>query len=287
MSNANEPVNYRYGIRNCKIALQLAPGSYGSAWHEKGIETLTESRPTNDPHTFYSDDGERQSVPVSGENDTFQITDAEFSRRWNTDIMGHEIDAATGAIVKSKEDVAATFACGYEVQGTQGGTRIWKLGCTSSEPVASAHQTNDSGITEAPQSCTVTVNGDTFGGKSKYEMVCHEGDPGYETFLDAVPVSGAAAADVTLAALDLDGVSLTPSFRAKTTSYTAATSAASATVTATPSDADADVTILVDGTEVASGGTASFNAGTNILTVVVANGGAAMAYTVLVTRVTE
>lgn len=189
MSNPSEAVNYRFGVRKCMIAIQTDEGTYDTPWHEKGIETITESRATNTPHQFYSDDGERQTVPVPGENDTFTIVDAEFSDRWNTDVMGHTKNATTGVIVKSKEDEAATFACGYEVQGTQKKTRVWKLGCTSSEPVASAHQTNNAGVTEAPQTATVTVGGDVISDQECYELVCHEGEAGFEHFLDAVPTS--------------------------------------------------------------------------------------------------
>lgn len=184
---ANDMPNYRYGVRGMKLSCLGANNAYETPWIENGIETVDESgRATTNSTTFYSDDGKPATVPGATGNDTMTVTAAEFSDDYQTKIMGHVKDATTGAIVKRKTDEAKTFAAGWEVQGTLRKTRIWKTGITSSEPAAAAFQTKGENVSESPESATWTINGDEF--------ICHEGETGFATFLDAVPTAPAAAA---------------------------------------------------------------------------------------------
>lgn len=94
--------------------------------------------------------------------------------------------------------------------------------------------------------------------------------------------------DVTLSALSITNVTLTPSFASSTTTYTGATSSASGTITATATDDDATVTVKMNGTKV-TGTSLSFASGAgNVLTVEVAGvieGKATVkTYTVTITR---
>lgn len=189
MANENTNVNYRYGISGAKIACKQSGGTYETPWAERGMESVTESRADATSTTFHSDNGNPQTVKGAGGNDTLSVTAAEFSNDFKTKVKGHRIDSTTGAVVKGHDDVDVTFAFGYQIEGTQKGTKVWKFGCTSSEPAAAAHQTNADGVTEAPETATFTVGGDYLGGEEVYEMVCHKGDPGYDTFLDAVPTT--------------------------------------------------------------------------------------------------
>ena len=176
---ANDMPNYRYGVRGMVIAVKGA-GGYGTPWIENGIEQVDESgRASTNSTTFYSDDGKPATVNGAAGNDTFTIQAAEFSDKFQTDVMGHTQDAETGVIVKDKGDEAKTVAIGWEVQGTLGKTRIWKTDCTCSEPAASAYQTKGDNVTESPESSTVTVNGK--------EYKCREGQSGFATFFDSVP----------------------------------------------------------------------------------------------------
>ncbi len=182
-------VNYRYGIRNAKIAIMTATvGTYGTPFAEVGAESVEESESGGGSTTFHSDDGNPATVNGAAGNQTLNVQFAEFSTQYQTDVLGHSVDATTGGVRRSYDDEGAIFAFGYEVQGTSKGTRVWKFGCTSSEPTAN-HQTNGESVNEAPESCTITVGGDAVNGA---ELVCHEGDTGYDTFLDAVPTVAAA-----------------------------------------------------------------------------------------------
>jgi phi13 family phage major tail protein len=188
----DEAINYRYGIRGATIAmLNTQDGTYGTPWKERGAESVEESAPTQNSTTFYSDDGNGATVNGATGSPTINVQFAEFSKDYNEKCLGHRTDETTGATIKNKNDVAAPFAFGYEMQGTAKKTRVWKLGCTSSEPVASS-ATNGENVTEAPQSCTLTINGNGLG---DYEFVSHEGDPAFATFLDAVPTIPAQTND--------------------------------------------------------------------------------------------
>ena len=176
---ANDMPNYRYGVRGMVIAVKGA-GGYGTPFIENGIEQVDESsRATTNTSTFYSDDGKPATVNGARGNDTFTIQAAEFSDKYQTDVMGHTQDAQTGVLVKDPDDEANIVAFGWEVQGTLGKTRIWKKDCVSSEPAAAAYQTKGENATESPESATITVNGK--------EYKCREGQPGFDTFLESVP----------------------------------------------------------------------------------------------------
>lgn len=85
---------------------------------------------------------------------------------------------------------------------------------------------------------------------------------------------------------DLDGITgltLTPTFDADVTAYTATMSAAGA-VTATPAQAGADVSLAYNGKNVVNGGTVTPVTGTKNLVITVKRGNATKVYTVAVTK---
>lgn len=115
-------------------------------------------------------------------------------------------------------------------------------------------------------------------------------DANGDTIIDHYgPATGEAAANVvTLSALTIGSVTLSPAFDPSITTYTATTTNTTNTVTATATDAEnANVTIKNGGTTVMSGQSATWATGTNVLSVVVTNGGATKAYTVIVTKESE
>lgn len=190
--------NYRFGIRNGRIALQTAAGTYGTPWAERGAQSVAENSADNSVTTFYSDDDHSANVAGAAGNSTLNVQFSEFSDDFMTKCLGHRTDATKGGVIKGYDDEQVVFAFGYEVQGTTKRSRTWKYGCTTSEPTATFQSRQGSGVTESPQSCTFTVGGDTFadgndGTYSEYEWTVHEGDPGFETFLDTVPIPPAAA----------------------------------------------------------------------------------------------
>ncbi len=75
--------------------------------------------------------------------------------------------------------------------------------------------------------------------------------------------------DAALSNLRVGGLTLSPAFSSKVTSYTTSTSNATNTINAVPADADASLQIKVNGTEIDIGTAASWQNGSNTVTVTV------------------
>lgn len=84
--------------------------------------------------------------------------------------------------------------------------------------------------------------------------------------------------------LAIGSLTLTPTFDANTTSYTATTANATNTVTAVPVSNDATVTIEFDSNDYESGDSLTWATGDNTVEVVVTNHGQSKTYTVVVTK---
>lgn len=87
-----------------------------------------------------------------------------------------------------------------------------------------------------------------------------------------------------LSGLTIGSLTLTPAFDADTTAYTATTANTTNKVTATAEDSGATISIKNGETEIANGGSATWAAGENALTITVTNGTATKTYTVTVTK---
>ncbi|MBQ9041417.1 MAG: cadherin-like beta sandwich domain-containing protein [Eggerthellaceae bacterium] len=90
--------------------------------------------------------------------------------------------------------------------------------------------------------------------------------------------------DVTLSALSIGELELTPEFLATVTEYTATTANESDAITATANVGGATVAIVNGTTAVENGHDAAWNVGENVVTVTVTNSGLSKTYTVTVTR---
>lgn len=104
-----------------------------------------------------------------------------------------------------------------------------------------------------------------------------------EAFAALVPAA-AVIPDCTLSSLTIGSLTLTPTFDAAVTSYTATTENNTNTVTATAKDEDATVSIKVNGTAITSGSAATWITGANTVEVKVTNGDYSKTYTVTVTK---
>ena len=91
-------------------------------------------------------------------------------------------------------------------------------------------------------------------------------------------------ADATLSALTIGSETLSPTFSASTYAYTASTTNSTDTVTATKNVSGASLVLTVNGDSIASGGTATWKTGANVVKAVVTNGAAQKTYVVNVTK---
>lgn len=116
---------------------------------------------------------------------------------------------------------------------------------------------------------------------------------GYAATLSALPdsednthyeyfkASGSSASpDLELSSLVIGGVDLIPAFDPTVGSYTAATTASTNTITVTPSDSDATVVIRAGSDTIENGGSATWEAGQNVVSISVTNEGYTRMYIV-------
>ena len=103
----------------------------------------------------------------------------------------------------------------------------------------------------------------------------------YKSVYMPAEISGA---NVSLSALSIGSLSLSPAFAADITSYTAETSNATNTVSATAADENAGVAITVNGNSLTNGSSASWEDGANTVVITVTNAGSSKTYTVVVTK---
>ena len=98
--------------------------------------------------------------------------------------------------------------------------------------------------------------------------------------------ASAASADANLADLKIGALTLSPTFAAATTTYTATTTNASNAITATPADAGSVIEIAVGGKSVDNGSAVTWSTGANTVEVKVtaADGTTTKTYTVTVTK---
>lgn len=101
------------------------------------------------------------------------------------------------------------------------------------------------------------------------------------THYEYIKASGSSASpDLELSSLVIGGVDLIPAFDPTVGSYTAATTASTNTITVTPSDSDATVVIRAGSDTIENGGSATWEAGQNVVSISVTNEGYTRMYIV-------
>ncbi|WP_082606775.1 cadherin-like beta sandwich domain-containing protein [Acidovorax sp. Root275] len=157
--------------------------------------------------------------------------------------------------------------------------------------------------TATSAAATVLVNGVVVGNGSnsgaialavgsntiKIVVTAQDGGTSSSTTVVVTRAAASVSTDASLSALVLSSGSLSPSFAAATTSYTAAISNTVTSVTLTPTTASSGAKVTVNGSTVASGSASSaitLAVGRNTLSIVVtaADGVTARTYTVVATR---
>lgn len=106
--------------------------------------------------------------------------------------------------------------------------------------------------------------------------------PPFEVFVKAGTEESASSA--TLSAFSISSTTLTPTFSSTVEDYAATVSGASNTITATTTTQGAALVLTVNGSSIASGGTATWKTGLNEVIAKVDSGSARKTYTILVTK---
>lgn len=207
------------------------------------------------------------------------------------DVFGVRIDAK-GVIIRSAEDMSPTIALGFRAKNPKGGYLYYWLYRVQLNAPAFALNTLGDSIQFNTPSIDGTIyrrNKEDSTGEHPWIVYADENDSGTNAtvitnWFSSVYEATYSDATVSLSALTIGSVSLSPTFDAAVTSYTASTSNATNTVTATPADNTADVVITVNGDSLTNGGSATWETGTNAVVITVSKGGATKTYNVTVTK---
>lgn len=146
------------------------------------------------------------------------------------------------------------------------------------------------GFTGTGASSPITVSGLTNGVSYTFSVTAtNTAGTGAASSASSAATPSAPSTDATLSALALSSGTLSPSFAAGTTSYTASAANAVSSITVTPTVNESHATVKVNGTTVTSGspsGAIALAVGANTITVLVTaqDGTTTQTYTVTVTR---
>lgn len=200
---------------------------------------------------------------------------------FRTGVLKERMDAR-GVLVENAFVEFSSFALLFEIDGDVKGRRVALYNCTPTRPGLNAKtveeekepDTDSITITAAP----IPKTGDVLA------STCSQTDPDvYNAWFENVYYDPQATPSANLVSLSVGALTLVPEFDPVITVYTATTSNASNTVSAASYEG-ATVKITANGEEVANASAVTWEAGDNTVAIIVKNGDATKAYTVIVTK---
>lgn len=197
-----------------------------------------------------------------------------------------------GAVVHSDEDLAPPVAIGFRALKPNGKYRyFWLYRVTFSVPNDTFTTKGDSITVQTPKiTGTVTRRHKVNAlGRHPWKTEITDGEEGVSasavsSWFDDVYEPAYSDASVSLSALTIGSINLSPTFDTDVTEYTAATTNATNTVTATLNDDTAGAVITVNGNSLTNGGSATWETGENTVVITVTKGVSSKKYTVIVTK---
>jgi len=275
------PNKVKYNLKNVHYALltydQQGQPQYGTPVAIPGAVNLSLSH-TGDPENFYAD-GVAYYVVNNNMGYDGDLEIALIPESFRKDALNETLDG-NNVLIENSDAQLAPFALLFEFDGDQKHIRHVMYNCTASRPDIEG-QTNEESKT--PQTEKVTLKCTPLSdGYVKGKTGDTTDAATYNGWYTAVHLP--ATADATLSALTIGSLALTPTFSSSVVAYTATATNASDTVFATATATGATVEIKVNGSTVASGGTATWNTGNNTVVATCTNGTVSKAYTVTVTK---
>lgn len=206
-------------------------------------------------------------------------------------LLGAKVDK-NGVVTYTAEGQAPYVAVGFASLRSDGTSEyVWLLRVRFGVPNRTYQTLGDSATFQTPSlvGTVMRANKPDSDGEHPFMRVLMEGEPGatqtaVDSWFDAVYVPDYDGTSVTLSALTIGSINLSPTFDADVTEYTATTSNATNTITATPNDDSADVVVTVNGDSLTNGGSASWETGENKVNVTVTKGASSKKYTITVTK---
>ena len=240
--------------------------------------------------TLYADDGPAEVVKEF-KSGILSLGIDELYSGVAADLIGVTVDA-NGVVISTSEDGPPAVAIGFRAKKANGKYRYFWLYKIKFGVPGNALATKGDSITFNTPKLEGTVmrrNKPDGNGNHPWKAEVLEGETGViqtavNNWFNSVYEPSYTDAGVSLSALAIGSVSLSPTFAAGTTEYTASTSNATNTVTATAADNAATVVITVNGNSLTNGSSATWETGENTVIVTVTKGSSSKTYTVTVTK---
>ena len=233
-----------------------------------------------EPENFYAD-GIAYYVMNNNMGYDGDLEVALIPESFRTDIMHEYLDEA-GVLIETTEAELEHFALLFEFDGDKRHIRHVLYNCTASRPGIEGSTNEES---REVQTETLNLSATPLpDGKVKGKTGDTTDDELYNHWYESVHLPGGTSGNVNLQTLSVGSLALTPAFDPSETRYTVTTENATNTVTAEAADENADVTILVNGAVLTSSSAATWEAGDNVVVVVVTNGDSTKTYRVTVTK---
>lgn len=206
-------------------------------------------------------------------------------------LLGAKVDK-NGVVAYTAESQAPYVAIGFAALRSDGKSEyIWLLRVRFGIPNSTFQTLGDSATFQTPSLVGTVMRANKPDSDGEHPFMYHltDGEPGavqsaVDGWFDAVYEPDYSGDAVSLSALTIGSINLSPTFDADVTEYTAATTNATNTITATLNDDTADAVITVNGDSLTNGGSASWETGENTVNITVTKGTSSKKYTVIVTK---
>ena len=274
----------KFNLKNAHYAmLSIAEDgtvSYGTPVELPGAVSISLDA-NGEPENFYAD-GVAYYVINNNMGYDGDLELAIIPESFRVDALNETLDD-NNVLVENANTELNSFALLFEFDGDVRHIRHVLYNCSASRPGIEG-QTNEE--SRQVQTETLTIKATPLAsGVVKAKTGDTTDSSTYNNWYNAVYMpADISGADVTLSALSIGALTLTPAFDSATTSYTVTTSNATNAVSATATDPDAGVVITVNGDSVTDGSSVTWEDGTNAVVVTVSNGGSNKTYTVTVTK---
>ena len=282
MSGAANKV--KFGLKNCHYAkATLDPVTnevtFGTPVAIPGAVNLSLD-PEGDTEPFYADDMVYYTT-IANNGYSGDLELALVPESFRKDIL-KETEDANGVLVENSDVETEHFALLFEFSGDKKKIRHCLYYCSVARPTIEGKTIEDSKEVQTEKlelTATPLPNG-----LVKVKTGANTSDAVYNGWYTGVYQTESAQSQAVLADITIGNLQLTPVFSAEVTSYTAATENDEDAVSATAASGTI-VTILVNGVSHTSGADATWENGTNTVTVIASRTGCtSTAYTVTVTK---
>ena len=240
--------------------------------------------------TLYADDAAAEVVKAF-KSGKISLGVDDLANGVAEDFTGAHVDE-NGVLISSVEDTSTAVAIGFRAAKSNGKYRyFWLYRVVFSIPSTALATKGDSITFNTPtiEGTVLRRNKLDAKGEHPWKAEVTEGTQGVpqtviNNWYNAVYEPSFNVPNTNLSALSLGSLTLTPTFSAAVTSYTATTSNATNTITATAEDENASVAITANGEPVQGGSAITWDDGENVVEVTVTNGTATKIYTITVTK---